>query len=112
MSWVGDGNNITHSLMVALPKLGIDLRVATPTGYEPNSKVVNIDIHQMDTKTHDLFNTGVGFGNDVMENNAQRGQNNDTPNFIDTDDPSSSKLKSAMHAVTGVVSDCFCKFFG
>ena len=44
VSWVGDGNNITHSLMVALPKLGIDLRVATPTGYEPNSKVVDLSL--------------------------------------------------------------------
>ena len=42
VAWVGDGNNITHSLMVALPKLGIDLRVATPTGYEPNSAVMDL----------------------------------------------------------------------
>ncbi len=39
VAWVGDGNNITHSLMVALPKLGIDLRVATPAGYETLAEV-------------------------------------------------------------------------
>jgi ornithine carbamoyltransferase len=44
VAWVGDGNNITHSLMVALPKLGIDLRVATPTGYEPVREVVDLSL--------------------------------------------------------------------
>jgi ornithine carbamoyltransferase len=44
VAWVGDGNNITHSLMVALPKLGIDLSVATPTGYEPHSDVVDLSV--------------------------------------------------------------------
>jgi ornithine carbamoyltransferase len=45
VAWVGDGNNITHSLMVALPKLGIDLRVATPTGYEPNAEVIDLSVN-------------------------------------------------------------------
>ncbi|XP_041352151.1 ornithine transcarbamylase, mitochondrial-like isoform X2 [Gigantopelta aegis] len=30
IAWVGDGNNITHSLMMGCGKLGIDLSVATP----------------------------------------------------------------------------------
>lgn len=30
MSWVGDGNNIIHSLMMAAPKLGVHLKIATP----------------------------------------------------------------------------------
>lgn len=34
MSWVGDGNNIIHSLMMAAPKLGVHLKIATPKGYE------------------------------------------------------------------------------
>jgi ornithine carbamoyltransferase len=44
VAWVGDGNNITHSLMVALPKFGIDLRVATPKGYAPHSDVVDLSL--------------------------------------------------------------------
>ena len=80
------------------------LRIQQLTGDDELSKdISNIDLHQMDMKTHDLFNTGVGFGNDMIDNNAQRGQNNDSPNFTYTDDPSSSKLKSAMHAVRSVV---------
>eukprot|EP00794_Sanderia_malayensis_P002650 gene2650-3067_t len=34
MTWVGDGNNIIHSLMMAAPRLGVNLRIATPKGYE------------------------------------------------------------------------------
>ena len=34
VAWVGDGNNIIHSFMMGCPKVGIDLRIATPKGYE------------------------------------------------------------------------------
>jgi ornithine carbamoyltransferase len=40
LAWVGDGNNIVHSLMMACPKLGMDLRIATPKGYECNKEVI------------------------------------------------------------------------
>jgi len=36
MSYVGDGNNVAHSLMIAGAILGINVSVATPQGYEPN----------------------------------------------------------------------------
>ncbi|XP_048239935.1 ornithine transcarbamylase, mitochondrial-like [Haliotis rufescens] len=39
IAWVGDGNNITHSLMIGCSKLGIDLSIATPKGYEPDPKI-------------------------------------------------------------------------
>ncbi len=39
--YVGDGNNVAHSLMIASAKLGMDITIATPVGYEPNSKVVS-----------------------------------------------------------------------
>ena len=34
-AYVGDGNNMTHSWMILASKLGLELRVATPKGYEP-----------------------------------------------------------------------------
>jgi ornithine carbamoyltransferase len=40
LSYIGDGNNVLNSLMFAASKLGIDVRVATPKGYEPDSRVV------------------------------------------------------------------------
>jgi ornithine carbamoyltransferase len=34
-AYVGDGNNMTHSWMILAAKLGLELRIATPKGYEP-----------------------------------------------------------------------------
>ncbi|MCJ8732298.1 hypothetical protein PDJAM_G00209770 [Pangasius djambal] len=39
VSWIGDGNNVLHSLMMSLAKLGVNLRIATPEGYEPDPNV-------------------------------------------------------------------------
>jgi ornithine carbamoyltransferase len=40
VAYLGDGNNVCHSLMVACAKLGMDFVAATPDGYEPNADVV------------------------------------------------------------------------
>ena len=40
MAYVGDGNNMTHSLMYATAKVGMHFAAATPEGYEPNAEVV------------------------------------------------------------------------
>lgn len=39
MAYIGDGNNMAHSLMHACAKVGMHIAVATPTGYAPNSKI-------------------------------------------------------------------------
>lgn len=39
MAYIGDGNNMAHSLMHACAKVGMHIAVATPAGYAPNSKV-------------------------------------------------------------------------
>ncbi|WP_100399668.1 ornithine carbamoyltransferase [Bacillus sp. FJAT-44742] len=39
-AFVGDGNNVAHSWMIACAKMGMDVYVATPSGYEPNKEVV------------------------------------------------------------------------
>jgi ornithine carbamoyltransferase len=41
VAYLGDGNNVCHSLMVACAKLGIDFVAATPEGYEPAETVVD-----------------------------------------------------------------------
>lgn len=38
--YVGDGNNVAHSLMIAGTKLGANVVVATPEGFEPDEKVI------------------------------------------------------------------------
>jgi ornithine carbamoyltransferase len=40
VAYLGDGNNVCHSLMVACGKLGMDFVAATPEGYEPSDEVV------------------------------------------------------------------------
>ncbi|MBI3194338.1 MAG: ornithine carbamoyltransferase, partial [Ignavibacteriae bacterium] len=39
-TFVGDGNNVCHSLMLLAAKLGMNFTAATPKGYEPNKEVV------------------------------------------------------------------------
>lgn len=40
LAYVGDGNNVCHSLLLAGARLGAHVRVATPKGYEPAADVV------------------------------------------------------------------------
>ena len=40
MAYVGDGNNMTHSLMYAAAKMGMNFIAATPGGYAPEEEVV------------------------------------------------------------------------
>jgi ornithine carbamoyltransferase len=40
LAYVGDGNNVTHSLLLGGVMLGMEVRVATPVGYEPIPQVV------------------------------------------------------------------------
>lgn len=40
LAYVGDGNNVLHSLMLMAPFLGVEVHYACPQGYEPSSLVV------------------------------------------------------------------------
>ena len=40
LAFVGDGNNVAHSLMLTGARLGIHVTVATPLGYEPDTDIV------------------------------------------------------------------------
>jgi ornithine carbamoyltransferase len=40
LAYVGDGNNVAHSLMLSAGRLGMEIAVATPEGYAPNAEVV------------------------------------------------------------------------
>jgi len=41
LAFVGDGNNVAHSLMLTAPRLGMDFAIATPEGYSPNPDIVS-----------------------------------------------------------------------
>lgn len=40
MAYIGDGNNVAHSLLHACALAGMDISVATPAGYEPCDEIV------------------------------------------------------------------------
>src|SRR5579864_5057679 len=40
LAFVGDGNNVAHSLMLSALRMGMNFSIATPAGYEPDSEVV------------------------------------------------------------------------
>jgi ornithine carbamoyltransferase len=40
LAWVGDGNNVLHSLLLGAGAVGLDLTAATPPGYAPNPEIV------------------------------------------------------------------------
>ena len=41
LAYVGDGNNVAHSLLYGCSKVGMDITLACPKGYEPNPEVVS-----------------------------------------------------------------------
>jgi ornithine carbamoyltransferase len=42
VAYVGDGNNVCNSLLIGCSKLGVDISVACPQGYEPHIEVQEI----------------------------------------------------------------------
>ena len=40
LAYVGDGNNVCHSLLITGARLGAEMHVATPAGYEPKAEIV------------------------------------------------------------------------
>jgi ornithine carbamoyltransferase len=40
LAYVGDGNNVAHSLLLTCACTGSSIRIATPKGFEPNAKIV------------------------------------------------------------------------
>lgn len=41
LAWIGDGNNVCHSLLIGCSIFGMDMSVACPKGYEPRKEIVD-----------------------------------------------------------------------
>jgi len=50
LAWVGDGNNVCNSMIYGCAKSGIDINIATPKGYAPDSKVIKESKELVDIK--------------------------------------------------------------
>jgi ornithine carbamoyltransferase len=61
VAFIGDGNNTCHSLIHTAAKLGANIRVCSPEGYEPNSRVVS-----------EAMRTGLETGSEVQILNDPR----------------------------------------
>ena len=48
LTWVGDGNNVCNSLILATAMMGIRMVVSTPKGYEPDEEIVRIAREEYD----------------------------------------------------------------
>ena len=53
--WVGDGNNVCHSLIIGCIKLDIPISVATPSKYRPHEDVINWVKNEGKDKSLKLF---------------------------------------------------------
>ncbi len=42
LAYIGDGNNVANSLLIVCAKLGLDIAVACPKGFEPDSYVLRL----------------------------------------------------------------------
>jgi ornithine carbamoyltransferase len=40
VAYVGDGNNVSHSLMLGAARIGLTVSIGTPSGFEPNQEIV------------------------------------------------------------------------
>lgn len=40
LAYIGDGNNVCHSLLLTAAKLGVDMTIITPKGFEPQFEVL------------------------------------------------------------------------
>lgn len=63
VAWVGDANNIINSMMVTLPRIGIDLAIATPPNYTSPEDVIKFAKENSKSTAHPNYGT-VSFTND------------------------------------------------
>eukprot|EP00555_Chaetoceros_dichaeta_P003992 CAMPEP_0198251740 /NCGR_PEP_ID=MMETSP1447-20131203/2477_1 /TAXON_ID=420782 /ORGANISM="Chaetoceros dichaeta, Strain CCMP1751" /LENGTH=263 /DNA_ID=CAMNT_0043936831 /DNA_START=42 /DNA_END=833 /DNA_ORIENTATION=+ len=71
VSWVGDGNNVLHDLMLGCTKVGMNVRIATPAGYNCDPTILRkTEELTIDNGTEPVFTTHVAaeavVGSDVI----------------------------------------------
>ncbi len=54
IAYVGDGNNVCNSLLIATSKLGIDISVASPKGYTPAEDIVELAMANAEASGSDV----------------------------------------------------------
>ncbi|MCX8014645.1 MAG: ornithine carbamoyltransferase, partial [candidate division WOR-3 bacterium] len=62
LAWVGDGNNVCNALMIGSAILGINMKIATPKGYEPKPEIIKKAMQLAQTS-----NAKISFTNNPQE---------------------------------------------
>jgi len=62
LAWVGDGNNVCHSLLLACATMGLNMSIATPPNYQPSP-----DIAQKANKLAQKTNAKIWYTDDPYE---------------------------------------------
>ena len=57
LAYVGDGNNMVHSLMIGASKLGVHITVATPEGYDPDDEIIKLASENIEKRGGSLLLT-------------------------------------------------------
>jgi len=71
VAWVGDGNNVLHDLMLGAAKVGMNVRIATPKGYDCDANILSkTERLAEENGTREVFTTNVAAeavdGSDVV----------------------------------------------
>tara|TARA_B100000579_G_scaffold425389_1_gene431057 strand:+ start:57 stop:1013 length:957 start_codon:yes stop_codon:yes gene_type:complete len=61
LTYIGDGNNVANSLMVCGALLGVNVRICSPRGFEPNLKIVE------QAKSLSKLGSKIDISNDLLE---------------------------------------------
>ena len=49
LAYIGDGNNVSNSLLIGCTKIGMDISIGCPRGYEPCSDIVSVALENSKT---------------------------------------------------------------
>jgi len=84
LTFVGDGNNVANSLILCGSLLGIEIRIACPKGYEPNSTIIEkakeINQDSIFTITDDVYSAVHGANVLYTDVWSSMGEENDKGN--------------------------------
>ena len=84
LTFVGDGNNVANSLILCGSLLGIEIRIACPKGYEPNSSIIEkakeINQDSIFTITDDVYSAVHGANVLYTDVWSSMGEENDKGN--------------------------------
>ncbi len=85
LAFIGDGNNVAHSLILCGALLGIEVRIACPKGYEPNPFIVknarklykNKDLLKITNDIHTAVSNANVLYTDVWSSMGEENQKDD-----------------------------------